>query len=99
MEGGDGQRKHDEKVQILRWKEHRHGTLEKITMVSGRRGLPWGLSGKEPGSQHRGHRLYPWVGKIPWRREWQPTPVFLHGKSHGQRSLGAIVHRVAKSWA
>ena len=29
----------------------------------------------------------PWVGKIPWRRAWQPTPVFLHGESHGQRSL------------
>ena len=29
----------------------------------------------------------PWVGKIPWRRKWQPTPVFLHGKSHGLRSL------------
>jgi len=30
---------------------------------------------------------YHWVGKIPWRRKWQPTPVFLPGKSHGQRSL------------
>ena len=29
----------------------------------------------------------PWVGKIPWRRKWQPTPAFLLGKSHGQRSL------------
>ena len=29
----------------------------------------------------------PWVGKIPWRREWQPTLVFLPGESHGQRSL------------
>ena len=29
----------------------------------------------------------PWVGKIPWRRKWQPTPVFLPGKSHGERSL------------
>ena len=29
----------------------------------------------------------PWVGKIPWRKEWQPTPVFLPGESHGQRSL------------
>ena len=29
----------------------------------------------------------PWVGKIPWRRKWQPTLVFLPGKSHGQRSL------------
>ena len=31
--------------------------------------------------------LDPWVGKIPWRRKWQPTPVFLPGESHGQRSL------------
>ena len=29
----------------------------------------------------------PWVGKICWRRTWQPTPVFLPGKSHRQRSL------------
>ena len=28
-----------------------------------------------------------WVGKVPWRRAWQPTPVFLPGASHGQRSL------------
>ena len=28
-----------------------------------------------------------WVGEIPWRREWQPSPVFLPGQSHGQRSL------------
>ena len=37
----------------------------------------------------RGRRckLRPWVEKIPWRRKWQPTPVFLLGKSHGQRSL------------
>ena len=35
----------------------------------------------------RGTGLIPWVGKIPRRREWQPTPVFLPGESHGQRSL------------
>ena len=29
----------------------------------------------------------PWVGKIPWRRKWQPTPIFLPGKSHGQRNV------------
>ena len=29
----------------------------------------------------------PWVGKIPWKRAWQPTPVFLPGESPGQRSL------------
>ena len=28
-----------------------------------------------------------WVGKIPWKREWQPTPVFLPGEFHGHRSL------------
>ena len=32
-------------------------------------------------------RRSPWVGKVPWRREWQPTPVFLPGASLGQRSL------------
>ena len=31
--------------------------------------------------------FHPWVGKIPWRREWLPTPVFLPGEFHGQRSL------------
>ena len=36
-------------------------------------------------------------GEIPWRREWQSTPVFLTGKSHGQRSLAAAIHGVAKS--
>ena len=35
----------------------------------------------------RKHRLNPWVRKIPWRRRWQPTPVFLPGKFLGQRSL------------
>ena len=37
--------------------------------------------------RYRRHRFDPWVRKIPWRKEWQPTPVFLPGKSHGQRSL------------
>ena len=32
-------------------------------------------------------RFDPWVGKIPWRRQWQSTPALLPGKSHGQRSL------------
>ena len=35
----------------------------------------------------RRHGFNPWVGKIPWRRKWQPTPVFFSGKSHGQRRL------------
>ena len=40
----------------------------------------------------------PWVGKIPWRRTWQPTPVVLPGESHGQRILAGTVHGVIKSW-
>ena len=39
----------------------------------------------------------PWVRKIPWRRKWQPTPVFLPEESHGQRSLAGYrlqVYRV-----
>ena len=39
----------------------------------------------------------PWVGKIHWKRAWQPIPVFLPGEFQGQRSLGAKVHGVAKS--
>ena len=50
-------------------------------------GFPWWLSGKEFTYQCRRHAFNPWVRKIPWRRKWQPTPVFLPGKSHGQRSL------------
>ena len=37
--------------------------------------------------QHGRPEFDPWVGKIPWRRAWQPTPVFLPRESHGQRSL------------
>ena len=56
--------------------------------------LPWGFpayaSGKESGCQcgrHKRHGFHPWVGKIPWRRAWQPIPVFLPGESQGQRNL------------
>ena len=50
-------------------------------------GLSWWLSGRESACQYWRHRFDPWVGKIPWRRKWQPTPVFLPGKSHRQRRL------------
>jgi len=50
-------------------------------------GLPGGAAIKESPSQSRRYGLDPWVRKIPWRREWPPTPVFLPGKFHGQRSL------------
>ena len=54
---------------------------------SGTRGLPWALSSKESTCRCRTCRFYSWVGKVPWRRKWQPTPAFLPGESHGQRSL------------
>ena len=49
-----------------------------------------GTSGKQPTYQCRRYKrcgFNPWVKKIPWRRAWQPTPVFLPGEPHGQRSL------------
>ena len=49
--------------------------------------LFWWLSDKETACHGRIPELDPWVGKIPWRREWQPTPVFVPGKFYGQRSL------------
>ena len=51
--------------------------------------FPRGARGQEPVCQCRRHKRWgfdPWVGKIPWRRKWQPTPVFLPGKPHGQKS-------------
>jgi len=54
------------------------------------RGFPGGASGKEPTCQCKRHKrcgFDTWVGKIPWRKAWQLTPVFLCGASHGHRSL------------
>ena len=65
-------------------------------------GLPWWLRGYSVCLQCRRHRFNPWVGKIPCRRKWQPTPVFLPGESHGQRSLVGYSprgRRVGHDWA
>ena len=56
-------------------------------------GHPWWLSSKESACQCRRFEFNPWVGKIPWRREQQPTPGFLPGESHGQRSLAGYCPR------
>ena len=63
---------------------------------------PSQLSGKEPTCQS-GRHFDSWVRKIPWRRKWQPTPVFLSKESHGQRSLLSYIQsmgsqRVRHSW-
>ena len=52
--------------------------------------LPRWFRGREPACQCRRCRrgwCDSWMGKIPWRRKWRPTPVFLPEKSHGQNSL------------
>ena len=49
-------------------------------------GVPGGTVVKNPPA-NAGDGFDPWVGKIPWRRKWQPTAVFLPGESHEQRSL------------
>ena len=51
------------------------------------RGLPRWYSGKESACQGGRPRFDPWIGKIPWRREWKLTPEFLPGESHGQGTL------------
>ena len=64
--------------------------LTRQTFVGTKMRLLWWLSGKESACQCRRYRRQGfdlWVGKIPWKREWQPTLVFMPGESHGQRSL------------
>ena len=67
--------------------------------------FPGDPSGKESTCQckrHKKHKFYTLVvGKIPWRRAWQPTPVFLPGESHGLRSLAGYSpwgHKVEHDW-
>ena len=68
-------------------------------ILSSKRGFPGSASGKELACQRRRLlrlRFDPWAGKIPWKRAWQHTPVFLPGKSHGQRNLGSYSPRGRK---
>ena len=55
--------------------------------IEGSLGFPGGSVVMTPSANARRWRFDPWVGKIHWRRKWQPTPVFLPEKSHRQRSL------------
>ena len=69
--------------------------------ITWRMGFPCGASGKEPAWQcrrHKRHRFNPWVRKIPWRREWQPTPVFLLENRMDGWTWQAAVHRITKNW-
>ena len=66
------------------WWTGRPGVLQ--SMGSQRVGHDW-VTGLNWTEQFRRPGFHPWVGKIPWRRKWQPTSVFLPGKSHGRRNL------------
>ena len=55
--------------------------------------LYWQADSLPLSRRYQRHGFDPWVWKIFWSRKWQPTPVFLPGKFHGQRSLWAKVHR------
>ena len=65
-------------------------TLNSGPLISG------GSVVKESACWCRRHGFHLRVGKIPWRRKWQPTPVLLPGKPHGQRSLAGYSPRVCK---
>ena len=72
-----------------------------ITIFQGWQSFPGGAVAKEPACQRRRRkrcRFNPWVRKIPWRRKWQPTPIFLPGESHGQRSLVGYSPRGCKEY-
>ena len=72
------------------WVPNTHPCRDSSSLSFTYRGFSGGTSGKEPASQCRRLRrceFHPWVGKIPWKRAWQPIPVFLPGESHGQRRL------------
>ena len=59
-------------------------------------GFDGSSGGKKIRLQYRIPGFNSWVGKITWGRKWQPTPVFLPGESHGQRSLAGYSPRCPK---
>ena len=63
------------------------GIHRTIPLKTYKKGAPQWLSGKESTCQCRRHGFDPWFRKMPWRRKWQLIPLFLPGKSHGQRRL------------
>ena len=68
------------------WRTPRFRNLNLLWREVSKDKLPWWLNDKQSAYQCRRHGFSPWSGKIPWRRKWQPTPVFLPGEPHGQSS-------------
>ena len=78
----------------MRLKLHKNKLPQKIRISL--EGLPWWLIGKESTCQWGRRRFDPWSRKIPWKKKWQPTPLFLPGNPVGGGAWWATVHRVAK---
>ena len=70
--------------------------VQHLVYETKQKGIPGGASGKESTCQCSRGGLDAWVRNIPWRRRWQPTPVFLPGESQGQRSPAGYSPRVHK---
>ena len=68
-----------------------HGVSQSRTRLK-----PLSSSSSSQCRRHKRHGFNPWVWKIPWRRKWQPTPVFPLGESPGQRSLEGYSSRGCK---
>ena len=72
--------------QWVKWNNEKSTSFLVFSISVSHEGRPRWLSDNESACQCRRHRrreFNPWVRKIPWRREWQPAPIFLPGKSHG----------------
>jgi len=86
------------------WRTAVHGVTKSWTWLSNWTGLNWTYPQLASLVAQRGSiclqcgrpRFDPWIRKIPWRRKWQPTPVFLPEESHGQRSLVGCSPQVSK---
>ena len=75
-------------VEMLRYLEKVNNYMEKQASEKMRQLLTLlGVGWENECIRQKRCRFDSWIGKMPWKRAWQPTPVFLPGESHGQRSL------------
>ena len=84
-------------ILLLIWTElpthFRPGLSSLLAVGWGWSQVRWRCEKNPSARRHKRRGFNPWVGKITWRRKWQPTPVFLPGESHGQRSLAGYSPR------
>ena len=76
--------------QLIPWSQYLIPKPDTHKKTANQEGVPGATSGEEPTCQCRRRKrrgLDPWTRKVPWRRKWHPTPVFLSGEALGQKSL------------